>query len=320
MSEQVNDARRGRFWMDDEVIDRFGAQLGAYGLCVYTMLCRRADKNGRSFPSLRKMAADLAISERQAKRELKKLKDLQLISIEARRDEQGKQQASVYTILELPEDTQSPGPEDSQSKSRGTHSPPKEDPQSKEVTPQSETEFPPSGASAQPSATNWFTVFCERAEDFGYKVTPDDRKELPRNLRLVAAEQDEPSMKRIVLKCLEARAFRTYPISPQRARDEVLGQTSKQANAKANSAQSQRANATPEPAAQALAEHELKRYAYLCERFDFTSEDEPPYPVLKALGGTENEQHSNLTRMRSVARRALRACRDSEAEASHVAA
>lgn len=138
MSEQVNDARRGVFWMNDDVIDRYGSQLGAYGLCVYTMLCRRADKNGRSYPSLRRMSEDLGMSERQAKRELKKLRDMNLIAIEAQRDERGQHRSSVYTVLELPaeespEATQSPGRGDSQSSNGGTHSHP-----SKEVTEEKE--------------------------------------------------------------------------------------------------------------------------------------------------------------------------------------
>lgn len=138
MSEQVNDARRGVFWMNDDVIDRYGSKLGAYGLCVYTMLCRRADKNGRSYPSLRRMADDLGISERQAKRELKKLRGMKLIDIEAQRDERGQHRSSVYTVLELPaeespEATQSPGRGDSQSSNGGTHSHP-----SKEVTEEKE--------------------------------------------------------------------------------------------------------------------------------------------------------------------------------------
>lgn len=134
MSEQVKDGRPGRFWMDDDVIDRFGSKLGAFGIAVYTMLCRRADKNGESYPSLRRMSEDLGISERQAKRELKKLRDLKLIAIEVRRNERGQHKPNVYTILQLPGASESPGfsPGASESKDRGPVSPPKEDPKSKE--------------------------------------------------------------------------------------------------------------------------------------------------------------------------------------------
>lgn len=140
--EQVNDARRGHFYMYDDVIDDYGKELGAFGVAVYTMLCRRAGKNGSSHPSLRRMAEDLQISERQAKRELKKLKDLDLISIRPRRNEQGRQMSSEYTILDAPkakkkpEATQSPGPQPEASETpvgEGSVSPPLKDyPESKD--------------------------------------------------------------------------------------------------------------------------------------------------------------------------------------------
>jgi DNA-binding Lrp family transcriptional regulator len=113
----VRDGRRGRFWMDDDILDHYAKELGVHGLAVYTVLCRRAGKNGQSHPSVRRIAEDLGISERQAKRELKKLKDLKLITIQ-RRDTQNK--TSVYTILETP-------PGDSQSPTPVTVSHPKED-------------------------------------------------------------------------------------------------------------------------------------------------------------------------------------------------
>jgi DNA-binding Lrp family transcriptional regulator len=128
MSDEVREGRRGRFWMDDHVLDRYAKLLGVHGLAVYTVLCRRAGKNSKSHPSVRRIAEDLGISERQAKRELKKLKDLKLIAIEARKDQQGRQAASVYTVLEpadrvpvshaeppLQSDSETPGGEGSDS-------------------------------------------------------------------------------------------------------------------------------------------------------------------------------------------------------------
>lgn len=100
--EQVTDGRRGHFYMYDDILDDYGSELGAFGIAVYAMLCRRANKNGRSHPSLRRMAEDLGISESQAKRELKKLRGLGLISIQSRRTAEGRQTSSEYTILDKP--------------------------------------------------------------------------------------------------------------------------------------------------------------------------------------------------------------------------
>ena len=107
--EKVSDARRGHFYMYDDILDDYGKELGAFGVAVYCMLCRRAGKNGSSYPSLRRMAEDLGMSERQAKRELKKLKTLGLISIKPRRNEQGRQMSSEYTVLDAPKAKKKPG-------------------------------------------------------------------------------------------------------------------------------------------------------------------------------------------------------------------
>lgn len=146
-TDYVQDGRKGRFWMDDEVVDRYAAELGVHGLAVYTILCRRANKNGSSYPSIRRISEDLGISERQAKRELKKLRDLRLIAISARRDEKGRQQSSVYKVLEVPEpgDSESPCTEPGDSETpggEGSVSHPKEDTESKEVTTKSVTNVP----------------------------------------------------------------------------------------------------------------------------------------------------------------------------------
>ncbi len=71
------------------------------------------------------------------------------------------------------------------------------------------------------ATTNWMSFFCDMAKDFGYSVQPEDRKELPRNLKIVSKNADEKTMRQVVMKCLEARSIRGYPISPQRAKEDL---------------------------------------------------------------------------------------------------
>ena len=79
-------------------------------------------------------------------------------------------------------------------------------------------------AKASPKETiNYFELFARTATELGYEVTPEDRKELPGNLKKVAAHHDDMFMRRVVRRCLAARADRQYPLSPQKARDELLG-------------------------------------------------------------------------------------------------
>lgn len=137
-ADVVREGRSGRFWMDDAILDDYASELGVHGFAVLAVLCRRAGKNGKSRPSVRRIAEDLGISERQAKRELKKLRDLKLISIETRKDEKGRQLSSGYTVLDPPKreakpsDNQSP-PEDSETPGgEGSVSHPKEDTEKKE--------------------------------------------------------------------------------------------------------------------------------------------------------------------------------------------
>lgn len=59
--------------------------------------------------------------------------------------------------------------------------------------------------------------------------------------------------------------------------------------------------ATPQDGIARLEAHsELSGYAEIARRFDFSSTADPPWQVLNRLGGTSDEQHRNLTRIRSV--------------------
>lgn len=51
---------------------------------------------------------------------------------------------------------------------------------------------------------------------------------------------------------------------------------------------------------------DLRAFARLAERWDFTSDEEPPFKILARLGGTDEERDSVLRRVRSVARKVMR--------------
>jgi hypothetical protein len=143
------------------------------------------------------------------------------------------------------------------------------------------------------ASPNYFALFTEQAKASRYPVTDEDRKELPGNLKRLAAEQDDATMRRIVLRCLEAR-MRGYPLSPQRALIDASGGGGARADAPAESA-------TPEERIKAVANRvDLRRYAPLLEKWDFRRPEDPPWQVRKELGGTDDERQRNLTRIRSL--------------------
>lgn len=122
----VRDRRRkGFFTIDNELLDRFGADLGPYGLAVYMALARFANQDSTCWPSLATIAQRTGMSRRQVIRKITHLQSLELIAIEAQIDEEtGEHKANLYTLLDMPgSDTQSPG-SDTQSPKQNTKNKP----------------------------------------------------------------------------------------------------------------------------------------------------------------------------------------------------
>jgi len=100
----VRDRRRkGFFTIDNELLDRYGAQLKAHGLAVYMALARFANQEGACWPSLATIAKRTGMSRMQVIRELANLQDRGLIAIEHQYGEKGEHKANIYTLLNLPE-------------------------------------------------------------------------------------------------------------------------------------------------------------------------------------------------------------------------
>ena len=107
-----------------------------------------------------------------------------------------------------------------------------ENPESQSENSRRDGKPPPEGE----KPINYFDVFAEAATALGYEVTAEDRKELPGNLKKLrdSGEHDDGFMRKVVRRCLVARADRQYPLSPQRARDELLGNVTPLRNGSAN--------------------------------------------------------------------------------------
>lgn len=99
MSDAVKDLRRGVFWVHDAVIDEMLPAIGPDGLLVYTLLARRADKDGKSFPSLASIATGFGWGKNRVLTAVAALKAAGMVAVEGQR--QGQRQGSnLYQLLD----------------------------------------------------------------------------------------------------------------------------------------------------------------------------------------------------------------------------
>jgi len=95
----VDARRQGWFWMEDDVIDKYGRALGAIGVAIYAYLARRSDPSGVSFPSYGTIARDLNLGRRTVINHIRKLEKLGLIIVHRRN---GQRRASnVYQLVNV---------------------------------------------------------------------------------------------------------------------------------------------------------------------------------------------------------------------------
>ena len=112
----VRDRRPGYLRVDNDLYDRFGAQLGPYGLAAYMALCRYANQDSECWPSYSTIARGTGMSKRQVMREIVKLEGLKIIAVE-----RNQHTSNVFILLDtsdtqsLPPVTHSHSPSDTQS-------------------------------------------------------------------------------------------------------------------------------------------------------------------------------------------------------------
>lgn len=97
---KVKDERRqGWWWAHNAVIDTYGPALGAHGVALYAVLCRYANKQGKSWPSIARLAATLAMSKNGVRKAMAKLVTAKLVEINARTAHDGSRDRNLYRLL-----------------------------------------------------------------------------------------------------------------------------------------------------------------------------------------------------------------------------
>jgi len=79
---EVRDRRPGFLRVDNDLYDRFGAQLGPYGLAVYMALCRYANRDSECWPSYATIAKGTGMSWRKVASTIVQLEQLGVIAVE----------------------------------------------------------------------------------------------------------------------------------------------------------------------------------------------------------------------------------------------
>jgi hypothetical protein len=124
----VRDQRQwGWYFVDNEIIDKYGPELGAYGVAVYTVLCRHSwrSRTQQVDISQRDIAAYLKISQDAVRKSIHKLVTLGLVHAEVP-DRGSQSRLSRFWLLnvkERPNATRSDRPATERQAFGSTHEP-----------------------------------------------------------------------------------------------------------------------------------------------------------------------------------------------------
>lgn len=101
--DKLRDERKHGFYVvDNDIIDIYGPNMGVYGIAMYSLIARYANKNGENaFPSYKTITEKLNISRPQAVKTINLLVELGLITKEKRTDSAGDATSNMYALVDL---------------------------------------------------------------------------------------------------------------------------------------------------------------------------------------------------------------------------
>ena len=98
---EIRDVRKKQFYrIDDTYLNGYAKIAKPTATAVYNSLCRHADINQESFPSIKLLSEEHGITVKSVQRAIKKLRDMNIISYEQVKDERGKWQRNRYILLD----------------------------------------------------------------------------------------------------------------------------------------------------------------------------------------------------------------------------
>lgn len=102
---KVRDLRRkDKYTVDDEYLNGYAKLCGPFGTCVYNSLCRHANKEQESWPSVDLMADQHGINRKSILRGIQLLKDWGIIEVTKEKDDKTKRQLNnTYWLIDKSE-------------------------------------------------------------------------------------------------------------------------------------------------------------------------------------------------------------------------
>lgn len=98
---KIRDARaKDRFQIDDQYLNGWAKQCGWQATLVYMSLCRHADRDGESFPSIELMSKELKVGINTIRRGVKSLLNFNIISIERVKNSKGRWLNNLYVLMD----------------------------------------------------------------------------------------------------------------------------------------------------------------------------------------------------------------------------
>ncbi len=100
----------GFWWADNEIIDVYGAQIGATAVAVYSVLARFAGDQGECHPAIPTIAGKLGLADNTVKKALRTLEGAGLIEIEQRPGgKNGRDRTHIYRLPQVNKQPQTTG-------------------------------------------------------------------------------------------------------------------------------------------------------------------------------------------------------------------
>lgn len=113
---EVRDFREKAFFMvDDAYLNGYARVCGLSATGVYLSLCRHANKDQKAWPSIRRIASELAITSRTVITAIKRLEKQGIIVVERKKGKDGRREVNVYILqdkrlwIKPPSEAVSPG-------------------------------------------------------------------------------------------------------------------------------------------------------------------------------------------------------------------
>lgn len=101
MAQAIALPTRPHYRIDNDIVDEYGAKVGAIGIAVYNVLARHTDrKTGLCYPSIGTIAKKLALGRTTVKKYLRILLNHSLIAISSRLSDEGDPTSNSYMLLD----------------------------------------------------------------------------------------------------------------------------------------------------------------------------------------------------------------------------